>query len=167
LASRVVIHSSIFHHYISNCRCLRLNRHNPPMAVMEVEGRGRKVEYKFRVYWNGIMLYSEKGDFVIYKGSPRLNEYGDMIGLGGECSSLMQFTGLCDKNGREIYEKDILQDDDGNRFEVVWNKYSASFELLGKRWHFLFAQRCIDLLENIGNAYENSELLQESTHGTT
>ena len=77
---------------------------------------------------------------------------------------LMQFTGLHDKNGVEIYEGDIAKDPDGNVFEVIWNKGAASFELRNKISHFLFVQRYIDMFEVIGNIYENPELL-EAHHG--
>jgi len=73
---------------------------------------------------------------------------------------LMQYTGLKDKNGKEIYEGDITKDPDGNAFEVIWNKGAASFELQNKTSHFLFVQRYIDMFEVIGNIYENPELLK-------
>ena len=73
---------------------------------------------------------------------------------------LMQYTGLKDKNGKEIYERDIIKDPDGNAFEVIWNKGAASFELQNKTSHFLFVQRYIDMFEVIGNIYENPELLK-------
>ena len=72
---------------------------------------------------------------------------------------IMQYTGLKDKNGKEIYEGDITKDPDGNVFKVVWNKGATSFELQNKILHFLFVQRYIDMFEVIGNIHDNPELL--------
>jgi uncharacterized phage protein (TIGR01671 family) len=76
-------------------------------------------------------------------------------------STVGQYTGLPDKNGVEVYEGDILQDPDDRIFTVAWNRGAASFELRSRASYCLFVQRYIDLLQVIGNIYDNPELLKE------
>jgi len=69
----------------------------------------------------------------------------------------MQFTGLCDKNGKEIYEEDILK----------WT--DPSFKELKKEYKLLKVPDITNIspmgkqdekyLEIIGNIHENPELL--------
>lgn len=77
---------------------------------------------------------------------------------------LMQYTGLKDKNGKEIYEGDIVTFDDNLNdneiFMVRWNALAGSWEMQSKEHHFLFVMRYIDLCKVIGNIYENPELLK-------
>ena|SRR5690554_5921680 len=72
---------------------------------------------------------------------------------------LMQYTGLKDKNGREIYEGDILKGLCPLRNEWVGNvKYLAPYyAILGKRSHLMLEN--FNDMRVIGNIYENPELL--------
>ena len=79
---------------------------------------------------------------------------------------LLQFTGLKDRNGKEIYEGDIrcgkyyFDTEDQTRFQVMkWDKKSTCFY-----WDGPEIPRFIGV-EVIGNIHENPELLQtnEST----
>lgn len=77
---------------------------------------------------------------------------------------LMQYTGLKDKNGKEIYEGDIARKRNiiGG---VVWaNEYqSLGFYLKSKEGlHDVIAPYYMWDFEIIGNIYENPELLEES-----
>ena len=77
---------------------------------------------------------------------------------------LMQSTGLKDKNGKEIFEGDIV-DYKGRKAVVKWHGSYASFiyrfvDELQERvseWHPLFL--AYYHFEIIGNIYENKELL--------
>lgn len=69
---------------------------------------------------------------------------------------LMQFTGLTDKNGKEIYEGDVLETDGGEKLEVKWNSMFACFRFGNQATHdYDIAIR----MKIIGNIYENPELL--------
>lgn len=72
---------------------------------------------------------------------------------------IMQYTGLKDKNGVEIYEGDILAFDNGFcdvvRFERSAWRWNRGHNILGISWH---SERSLSV---IGNIYENPELLEK------
>lgn len=79
-----------------------------------------------------------------------LNDGDDLI--------IMQYTGLKDKNGKEIYEGDIIKLPEDGEEKIYYIKYSQN------RLGFTLNNGCGFALaygiEVIGNIYENSELLE-------
>lgn len=71
---------------------------------------------------------------------------------------IMQFTGLHDKNGKEIYEGDIIRDSSAEY--QVWIEEGAM--LIGgksREWDQFLRTFNVAKMEVIGNIYENPELL--------
>ena len=91
--------------------------------------------------------------------------YGITFFRGADKIELMQSTGLKDKNGKKIFEGDIV-DYKGRKAVIKWHSSYASFiyrfvDELKERvseWHPLFL--AYYHFEVIGNIYENPELLE-------
>lgn len=71
-------------------------------------------------------------------------------------SQLMQFTGIKDKNAKEICEGNIVKFGK-TLMEVIWNPPHCQFEFRQNPWNE--RHHVNDACEVIGNIYENPELL--------
>lgn len=67
-----------------------------------------------------------------------------------DAKTVCQYIGRNNKNGKEIYEGDILEDQWGNKHTVVWDS---------KQTKFMFTAGCI-WASTAGNIYEKPELLE-------
>ena len=65
-----------------------------------------------------------------------------------------QFTGLYDKNGKEIYEGDIVTDGVG-KYKIIYD-----LKLAGYQPYCIFRDEPENYCEVIGNIYENQDLVK-------
>lgn len=110
-------------------------------------------EIKFRA-WS---VYDQKMFYDVQETYDSYWEQSFGSLLDNEDWFVMQYTGLKDKNGKEIYEGDILKGDEpGFNDVVVYKENKFILEPLG--------DDCIywELTEVIGNIYENPELLEDN-----
>jgi len=118
-------------------------------------------EIKFRAWYKEDKVMSRRFTLEnLQCGQGVLDDFNKM--------EIMQFTGLLDKNAKEIYEGDIIKhQDEGERFEVYWSDINVSFKIIPisdkdinqELEDITFCENSKEF-EVIGNIYENKDLLK-------
>jgi uncharacterized phage protein (TIGR01671 family) len=121
-------------------------------------------EYKFRIYSfvSKYFIY-----FDVYEGVPQ--------GIAGGVSEPQQYTGLKDKDGKEIYCGDIVElhtakndsvkgikDNHCGLYEIYWDR-CYKLKTIKPNWFFIpnFESPAADynIMKVVSNVFENPELL--------
>jgi uncharacterized phage protein (TIGR01671 family) len=111
-------------------------------------------EIKFRA-WNGESM--EYGGFSVHATLGEIQP--SALTRVTKSSPLMQYTGLLDKNGKEIYEGDIVKHCKQSAVCGEVKYFEGGFVVGHCACDFaLMKFNCPKFIEIIGNIYENSEL---------
>lgn len=133
-------------------------------------------EIKFRAWYSDFKIMVTPSEIKFDEGIPtKMIQHEEQVTEGCPLDIqkfiLMQYAGLKDKNGKEIYEGDIVTNQ-GRLYQIC-------YEILGARFWFFTVRRTDGILllqssdcpsreklywfdsEIIGNIYENPELLKE------
>jgi len=119
-----------------------------------------------RLHWSNLegIAITSTGEIVILDKNGRWEYAKDL----GEEYVVMLNLGLRDRNGREIYEGDIIKKIwylpdpyEFGRFLVVWNDKEGKYEVQDDYGDILDLPAEEKKREVIGNIYENPELLEK------
>lgn len=129
--------------------------------MREIKFRGKRVddgEWVYGDYYDESHLHSETVIIIIPKDKT--------LGHKVDPSTVGQYTGLKDKNGKEIYDGDVMKECDF-LYLVEWRNITIWLKPLDK-WSVEHEARPIAmnmgsgiLREVIGNKWDNPELLKE------
>ncbi len=108
-------------------------------------------------YWVEGYYYEDLQDG---EWSSWIKEYNDITHYKVDKETLGQFTGLLDKNGKEIYEGDVVEFDNHLQdiSQVVY-KY-AGFEVVSKNYRTALRPMMNNHIRVIGNIHDKPELLK-------
>nr|DAS98748.1 MAG TPA: YopX protein [Caudoviricetes sp.] len=122
--------------------------------MREIKFRGLNIADDEWIY--GSLVKVGENYHILGGGETEAHDYNSV-----DEESIGQYTGLKDKNGREVYEGDMFKFINGDIMYVKWVKEYVEFELMDANaettnLNIWFAEDT----EVIGNIFENKELLE-------
>ncbi len=122
----------------------------------------REILFRGKSVPGGRWLY---GDYMSYAGGAQIWTHDADGGTWNaivDLTTVGQYTGLTDKNGKKIFDGDILKFDDMGIYPVWWD---ADYCTFGSCWFSDFDplhKYDSRKIEVIGNIHDNPELLTEA-----
>lgn len=124
-------------------------------------------EYKFRAWHTGNIEgvcapKPKMGKPEMYYPHPNWQCNALQLRSEGQPVIVMQFTGLVDKNGAEIYEADVISDHLGVgviEYKDEYGAFRVNYKNTHAKWFYDYLSGERKTIEVIGNMYENPELM--------
>ena len=135
------------------------------MREIKFRGKGKDTIIKNQIIYGDLCIYN---DIIFFIGitkrmvTIRKNVFvPNVVWYEVEPKSVGQFTGIKDKNGKEIYEGDIFDSPSKNKFKVVWWIDGWFYQNCSDEKPIGHLIEVAQDWEVIGNIYENPELIEE------
>ena len=138
--------------------------------MREILFRGKRIdngEWVEGYYVKALDMYDEEIHVIMDLDSV-FYSYGDVTGVNlVDSETICQYTGLTDKNGKKIWEADILEghlddkfQEDVTREKVIWHESGWKTEEPGCDDKEYLDEFDAENFEVVGNVFDNPELLE-------